>query len=195
MSQEDQIGGSDCEEIGEGLLVQPVNALSSLAFVAAGIAVAVRARGLDVAMKRQAWFFAALLVLTGLGSVIYHGPQWPGARFMHDAPIAVIVIQSLVTPVWRLVRKQPVLPGWTPKRGATLVVAWVLAAGSFIGGRTDSPLCDPDSVAQPHGSWHLVASIGFFVWSEILFHDASAPSKRDRPVPAPPDGTERSGNG
>jgi len=194
VSQEDQIGGSDCEEIGEGLLVQPVNALSSLAFVAAGVAVVVRARGLDIAIKRQAWLFAALLILTGLGSVVYHGPQWPGARFMHDAPIALIVIQSVVTPLWRFLRKQPVLPGWTPKRGASLAVAWLLAAGSFAGGRTDSPLCDPDSVAQPHGSWHVLASVGFFVWSEILFQDARAPSKPDLPISSPR-GTERSGDG
>ena len=31
------MGGSDCEHIGQGLLAQPANALSSLAYVLAGV--------------------------------------------------------------------------------------------------------------------------------------------------------------
>ena len=70
-----RLGESDCEQIRTGLIAQPVNTLSSLAYVAGGgwVAGAVRAG------RPAAVAFGALLGAVGAGSVLYHGPCPPGA--------------------------------------------------------------------------------------------------------------------
>lgn len=86
------IGDTDCEELGSGFLVQPVNAVTSLSYVVVGlvvVAVAWRRRGRpDVPTV----VFAVLLAAVGLGSVAFHGPQPDGSRFLHDAPILLAVL-------------------------------------------------------------------------------------------------------
>ena len=80
-----RLGESDCEEIRTGLVAQPVNALSSLAYVAGGGWVAMR--GVR-AGQPAAVAFGGLLGAVGLGSVLYHGPCPPGAQQAHDASLA-----------------------------------------------------------------------------------------------------------
>jgi hypothetical protein len=87
-----RIGETDCEELGSGFLAQPINAVTSLSYVAAGLivlAIAWRRRGRpDVPTV----VFAVLLAAVGLGSVAFHGPQPEGSRFLHDAPILLTVL-------------------------------------------------------------------------------------------------------
>jgi hypothetical protein len=81
----ERLGASDCEEIRPGLLAQPANAVSSLAYVAAGAWVG----GLGVRQGRPAAeAFGGLLATVGVGSVLYHGPCPPGAQQAHDASLA-----------------------------------------------------------------------------------------------------------
>src|SRR5262245_53489269 len=77
-------GHSDCERIVGAVLAQPVLAVTSLAYVAAGMAVlcwAVRVRGLLAAAAGVA------LVAVGAGSFAFHGPQPSWAGLAHDWPI------------------------------------------------------------------------------------------------------------
>ena len=118
------IGESDCEEIGERWLVQPVNALSSFSYVAVGLVV------LAVAVRRgratlDAWVFAGLLVAVGLGSVAFHGPQPDGARVMHDLPILLVVLYIVACDI-ELVR------GSSPSRWVLLVPSALAATGLMI---------------------------------------------------------------
>jgi hypothetical protein len=81
----ERLGESDCEEIRPGLVAQPANAASSLAYVAAGCWVAaggIRSR------RPAAVAFGALLGAVGVGSVLYHGPCPPGAQQAHDTSLA-----------------------------------------------------------------------------------------------------------
>jgi hypothetical protein len=80
-----RLGESDCEEIRTGLIAQPVNAVSSLAYVAGGGWVA--ARGVQSGQP-AAVAFGALLGAVGAGSMLYHGPCPPGAQQAHDASLA-----------------------------------------------------------------------------------------------------------
>ena len=64
------LGGSDCEALHDGLLGQPANSMSSLAYVV--VAAYVLHRGAPPAP-------ALALALVGVGSVLYHGPMPPGA--------------------------------------------------------------------------------------------------------------------
>jgi len=84
-----QMGGSDCENLGSGVLAQPINTVSSLAYTLVGglivgwaFAVSGRERTLRVV-------FGLLLALTGIGSVLFHGPQFGGSQFAHDASFLV----------------------------------------------------------------------------------------------------------
>jgi hypothetical protein len=80
-----RLGASDCEEIRTGPIAQPVNALSSLAYVAGGSWVA--ARGVRTG-RPTAVAFGAVLGAVGVGSVLYHGPCPPGAQQAHDSSLA-----------------------------------------------------------------------------------------------------------
>lgn len=71
----------DCEAVVGGVLGQPSNAISSLAFVAAGLWLLSRAH------HDGGWRWATLglaSVAAGIGSVAYHGPMPPSGQFLHD---------------------------------------------------------------------------------------------------------------
>ncbi|MCA1845327.1 MAG: ceramidase [Actinobacteria bacterium] len=69
------MGGSDCEQIGSGWLAQPVNALSSLVYVAVGVWLLWRSRAPGVRRGPLVAGGAALLAV-GVGGVAFHGWPW-----------------------------------------------------------------------------------------------------------------------
>jgi hypothetical protein len=100
------LGESDCECIHEGWLAQPVNALSSLAYAAAGAALLIRARrrppdnpgrssrGCD---RAPSWLgiYGLATAANGVGGLAYHGPGGPLSRWLHDA--ALLATLGVVT--------------------------------------------------------------------------------------------------
>ena len=85
------MGGSDCEHIGRGLLAQPANTLSSLAYVLAGTLLLWRAFA-GRSQPRVACFVYAMAVIgVGVGSVAFHGPMPAWGRFAHDLSIAAVL--------------------------------------------------------------------------------------------------------
>jgi hypothetical protein len=166
-----RLGGSDCERLRPGLVAQPVNTVTSLGYALAGGIVLATARGRGGRPTRAELAYSGLLGLVGLGSVAFHGPQPPGARLMHDAPIPVLLLAAVATPAARVRRGAPALPGWSQRRGAVLVGLSVAAASAYLGGRTDARTCDPDSVVQLHGAWHLLSAAAFVVLAGALFEE------------------------
>ena len=81
--------GPGCEPLGDGLLREPISAVSSLAFVVAGIAVLLRARRATSApaRNRAVVILGALMIGVGLGSVAQHGPNPWWADLAHDLPL------------------------------------------------------------------------------------------------------------
>jgi hypothetical protein len=179
-------GATDCELIGDAFLSQPVNALTSLAFVVAGAIIARR--------RPDRRLFGAAVALVGLGSFAAHGPRLAGSEWLHDVTIAWVLVLILAD---RLPR--PVMTGAIPGLGvlfaivpagddailvvlavaaigrellparrtrATLAAAAILAVGALIGtlSRTGWPLCDPHSVLQGHALWHVLAATALAVW-------------------------------
>jgi hypothetical protein len=65
-------GHSDCERIAGAALAQPVLAVTSLAYVAAGMAVRCWAMRVRAPLAGAA---GLALVAVGVGSFAYHGPQ------------------------------------------------------------------------------------------------------------------------
>ena len=220
-----RIGESDCETIGSGFLAQPINALSSLAFSVIGVAMIWWATRVDGSERIVRIVFGVLMVLTGVGSVMFHGPQGPGSQFGHDVTFLVTIWFVAVINVAATYRWKPVA-GWitfvvgslilsvalTLSPGVTnvLMVATVLAlvasdialhrkgrirsawyvasllaiasAGvMFLLGRTGAPLCDPDSLFQGHGLWHLLGALALGAYFVATSDSRITESERQHP--------------
>ncbi|MEE6283251.1 hypothetical protein [Georgenia sp. MJ170] len=89
------VAGPGCEAPGTGLLVEPVAAVSSLAFVLAGALIVLRHHaalrggraGGPGAMPSSLAGYASLVVAVGLGSLVQHGPNPAYADLLHDLPL------------------------------------------------------------------------------------------------------------
>ncbi|MBV9352051.1 MAG: hypothetical protein JOZ23_11030 [Mycobacterium sp.] len=141
-------GHSDCERIVVGALAQPVLAVTSLAYVAAGMAVlswAVRIR------SPLAGAAGVALVAVGAGSFAYHGPQPSWAKLAHDWPI-VAAGAVYAAGLARSGRRQR-WSAWAAPAGV-----FALGMAAYAAGRSGSPLCRPDSLWQYHGAWHVLSA-------------------------------------
>ena len=208
------MGTSDCERIGDGLLGQPVNTFTSLAYVAVGALLLRRAL---VSRSPALVVYATTVVSIGIGSAAFHGPMPSWGRFAHDFSIAAVLafviaydvalvrgagVQSalvgfavllgacaIVLAIWHDVSNAldavlvvgaviaEVAVARSPRRLASLrglmraPAVWilggmVLAIGAALNvlGRTDAPLCDPDSLVQLHGAWHVLTAALLWVY-------------------------------
>jgi hypothetical protein len=141
------IGESDCERVAGTSLAQPVLAITSLAYVVAGVAVlcwAMRGRG---ALAQAA---GVVLIAVGVGSFFYHGPQPSWAGPVHDWPIIALGAVCVLGLV-RSIRSQRRL--WMKAAGI-----FAVALLAYVAGRSGSPLCRPDSLWQFHGAWHVLTA-------------------------------------
>lgn len=178
----------DCERIGTGFLGQPSNSLTALAFIACGlviagrrperawVAVAVVATGVgsflfhgpmppgselahDVSL---AWLLATVPVVgtrwerwTVLPGLVVFGAFLAGAPSLADPMFIALTAAVLVI----LVRRDRSL--------STIGPLTLLIVSSLIGrlGATGGPWCDPESLLQPHGIWHLGAAVAVTWWA------------------------------
>lgn len=151
-------GRSDCERLDDALLAQPVLALTSLAYVAVGLAVlywALRGRAVLAVTAGVA------LVAVGFGSFVFHGPQPPWAGPVHDLPIIILAVVCVIGVARSAGARRS---AW----GAAAVV-FALGLAAYAAGRTGSPLCRPDSLWQYHGVWHVLsgAAAGLTAWAMV----------------------------
>ncbi len=188
---------ADCEIIGSGLLGQPVNALSSIAFVVAGIVVLTR---------RPALRWVGLgLVATGFGSFLFHGPMPPANEWAHDVSLAwLITIVGGLGTRWERLSRLPALlvlgslfavaPAAADPISVVLTVVAVisvlradrspaaLAPLGLLGlaaifgrlGSSGGPLCDPGSLFQPHAVWHLGAALAVSWWALVVDYSTAS---------------------
>lgn len=96
----------DCEHPRGGLIGQPANAVSSLAYCAAGAWVVGRARraglaGADHGQVARVGQIGWAAIAAGLGSVAYHGPGSRLGRAAHDGSLGAL-LASLTVAQWRL---------------------------------------------------------------------------------------------
>jgi hypothetical protein len=220
------LGHGDCEAIRDGLLGQPVNALTSLAFLAAGVWIARRGRRVPLE-RAELVVFGLVVASNALGSFLFHGPRPLGSRWLHDLSALAVPLFVSVHDLG-LVRGWPVgsrvrwfaaglvvvggvlawpgalVPlgflaaaaagtgelfafraGYRPRPGRASraqLAAWgvglftlALAGLAFLFGRSDSPLCEPRSVVQLHGGWHLLVALASMAWALAAFELRGAP--------------------
>lgn len=178
----------DCEAVVDALWGQPVNSLTSLAFVVGGI--------LIIWLTSLTWVGIASIA-TGVGSSLFHGPMPSYSGWVHDLTLAwLILVVAGVGRSWErwswipglvVIAGLSAIPGVADPLAVTLAVLTVvlllredrsmstvgplalLAVVAVIGrlGATDGPLCDPDSVWQPHGLWHVGAATAVAWWAVV----------------------------
>lgn len=135
----------DCERIRPGLIGQPANTASSLAFVLAAVPLLRASRR----PGGRAWAgVAAAAAIEGVGSVGYHGPGDRVSKLVHDAGLVALVATTAVA-----LGRDPAA-GVRPRAAALGAVAVVLHTLS----RTGGPLCSCHSRLQGHAVFHLVAA-------------------------------------
>lgn len=179
----------DCEAIVHAVLGQPVNSLTTIAFVIGGAVVIVRTGHL--------WLGIASIA-TGVGSFLFHGPMPSYAQWAHDASIGwLLLVVAAHGRVWErwahlpgllIVAAVVAIPGTADPLAVGLatvaIVALVVRDASrqtlaplallvtvaIIGrlGSTGGPLCDPGSIWQPHGLWHVGAATAVTWWASGL---------------------------
>jgi hypothetical protein len=114
----------DCEAFRDGWLGQPVNAISSLAFVVMGLWLLARARHAP-ARSAEIRLFGVASVLTGLGSAAYHGPNPAWGQWAHDVPIASgLLLAAVVNLATFTGRRSRELFAWA---AGTLAIAVIIA--------------------------------------------------------------------
>ena len=219
------MGGSDCEHIGQGLLAQPANALSSLAYVLAGVLLLRRALAGRPGARMTPVVYALAVIGVGIGSAAFHGPMPAWGRFVHDLSIAAVLafvigydvalargasanaglamfvgitgacaVVLAVSPdagntldavlvagaVVAEIGASPSTAGRaTADRRLWIVIVGVIAIGALLNalGRTDAPLCEPDSPVQLHAVWHVLTA--FVLW--LYGTAALGPREQARP--------------
>ena len=117
------LGAADCEAVG-GWLVQPVNAWSSLAYAVVGVVLITSISRAPRSDRTSRAAFGVLMVATGVGSFLYHGPQPVAAGFAHD-------ITFLAT-LWFLILMNPASPYGVPRRYAWIALGFVAAAAAIV---------------------------------------------------------------
>jgi fucose 4-O-acetylase-like acetyltransferase len=181
----DPPAAADCELIGDGFLGQPVNAISSLTFVLVGLLLMRRrpvlgwagiavgfgsflfhgpmpgwgkwAHDVSLALVAVAIAFEArprvVAVITGAVAAVF--AIWPGVA---EAVTAILAIEAAAIV---FARRSQIRTGPGVAAALMLVAGAVIAALSRSGG----PLCDPDTIVQGHGVWHLLAAGALWLWT------------------------------
>jgi hypothetical protein len=148
------LAAGDCERLHDGLIAQPVNTASALAYVAVGAWL----------LRRRQPVLGLAVAAAGVGSVDYHGPGSPAAHLLHDGGLYAVVGAIAWTELARQVGRARVAPR---RPGVYLVALAATAAGAacWWAGRTAGPWCDPDSLLQGHAAWHLLTAFALAAWA------------------------------
>lgn len=163
------VAAVDCEAIRDGLVAQPANATSSLAFVFAGIVLLRRSRRVG---ERRDLPVAAGLVSTGVGSVVFHGPMPGWGQLVHDVPI-VWLLGALA---WRaVVAARPAIAhaAVVATVGVAMVVALVEGTTALVTGALGIAVLAAEHEREPFGRGDMrllaiwsVAALGWWAGRE-----------------------------
>ncbi len=102
----------DCERIADSFVAQPVNTLSSTAFVIAGLVVDLAARQSTRRPSPLSAVYGSALILVGIGSVAFHGPGGRWADWVHDASITSMLLLVLTVELASRLGRRPTVVSW-----------------------------------------------------------------------------------
>lgn len=166
---------ADGERLHPGLIAQPVNTITSAAYLLAACRLwpeaggSVRGRALCLAMAAN-----------GVGSMGFHGPGDELSHRIHDV--------SLWSTIGVMTTDIGVMAVRRPRQLTGLVGPLaVLAAGAVVNAmtRTGGRWCRPDSALQGHGIWHLASAAGLAAAGRRLHPGPGAAGARRRSARQP----------
>jgi hypothetical protein len=133
-----------CQQYGDGFLGQPANAVTSVAFVVAGIGILVAGQRSGIqrdtpVLGQQRVVFALLVSGIGVGSFIQHGPHPDWQAYAHDLPLAAVLAFAAtdaasdltgrrLSPAWWLVPTVAMVPVVAYGATASTIVQAVMAS-------------------------------------------------------------------
>jgi hypothetical protein len=82
---------------------------------------------------------------------------------VHDGSLYVLIGLVAWLELARLVGGARLPAGRRPYRLALAAAA--TGAACWWAGRSASPLCDPDSLLQPHAAWHVLGAAALGAWA------------------------------
>ena len=159
-----ELGETDCETLGNGWLAQPVNALSgsqlmhdlpillTVLFMINHDLVTLRPHAGQELAKFAGLTLAAVLLAVTIPVVV--------------APLSIVVAGAVVVAEIVIYRRR-LRPIAAPhrRRGWVAIAAFAVVGGaSWVLGRSNSPLCEPDAWYQLHGLWHMLSAVVFGLW-------------------------------
>lgn len=120
-----------CERLGPGLWAEPLNALSNLAFVVAGLLLIIVLRRQDPVVRQDPAMviLAVLVVLVGVGSSLLHTFAVVWAALADVIPIAIFILLYMYLALKRLAA----LPLWFCLLGVAVVLVLVTAMPLLFG--------------------------------------------------------------
>lgn len=179
----------DCELIRSGLLAQPVNTLTTLPLVALGIWLASKRRSRWVGIALMAtgagsfvfhgpmpawseWAHDVTLawLIAVIGGINTRWERWSHLPALGGLAAVFAIVPITADPV--AVSLAVIVGGSIllrqPSTGE-MVPLGILAAVAVLGrlGATGGPLCEPTSIWQLHGLWHLGAAITVTWWTVV----------------------------
>lgn len=169
---------ADGERLHPGLIAQPVNTITSAAYLVAAVRL-----GPDVRRSATGRALGPALAANGLGSMGFHGPGDRVSHRLHDlslwSTIGIFGAEVGATAVRR--------PRQLIRLAGPLAV---LAAGAAVnaGTRTGARWCRPDSLLQGHGLWHLASAVAVCSAGRRLNRGRSTAGSRRRSVLQPATG-------
>lgn len=175
---------SDCERLRSGWLAQPANGVSSLTYVAVGLGL-LWGCWQPGARRNVLAAGGAGMIVVGVGSFAFHGPQPDWAHPVHNGSVVALVAAMAGCTLHLLGRaatRPVVVAAW--RRAAP----WFLpAAVLYLTGRSGAPLCHPGNLWQPHAAWHILTGLALGVVIRGYVRDenrrAEAPVAGGRPAP------------
>jgi hypothetical protein len=187
----------DCERIRPGLVAQPVNAASCLAYLGAAGWLWRRLRRSGGATPEAA-VFCAMVAANGVGGLAFHGPGDRTSHWLHDTALvgtlgamAVeraglaaglagvagvgLAVRPDATNAASLVGGLLVAGNEARRRrrpSGRVGVLLLAAAGVNLVSRTGGRCCRPDSVLQGHAVWHVLTAAALATWGATTFERA-----------------------
>lgn len=139
---------ADGERLHPGLIAQPVNTISSAAYLLA----AARIRP-SAGTSTTGTAMCLALAANGLGSMGFHGPGDRISHSVHDVSLVALVVIA-ATDIGTVIARRPAAL-------TTLVGPFsLLGVGALINARsrTGGVWCRPDALLQGHALWHLISA-------------------------------------